>query len=432
MTATVDTRPAAPSPATGPVTPLQRPSWRAPISFAILGLAALVLFGILPAGGKTTTFVIGAPGTWFGLGSVSVPSKASAIILGVVCLLLAAWAALDVRSGRKPGRWVGALFGVAWVLAFLVWAIAGKSTSIVSLLQGSLVLAVPLAFGATGGLLGERAGVVNIAIEGELLMGAFGAALVASVTHSVYPGLVAAPLAGLVIGVLLALFTVTYKVNQIIVGVVLNVLAIGLTSFLFSSVLKPNSATLNSPPRMQVIRIPVLGDIPIIGPVLFRQTLLVYLLYVVLVVVSIALFRTRWGLRVRAVGEHPLAADTVGIDVQATRWRNVLLGALVAGLGGAFFTIGSVGAFAQQMTAGKGYIALAAMILGRWTPWGALAASLLFGFSNQLQLTLGVLQTPVPNQFMLMLPYLVTIVAVAGLVGRVRGPAAAGEPYTKE
>jgi len=412
--------------------PLTRRSWKAPIAFGVLGLAALVLFGLLGKSGEDTTFVISTDNDWVQIGPVSVPSKATAILLGVLMLLLAAYAAWRAWNRQPLGRWVGALFGVLWVLSFLAWAVAGKSMSLVGLLQGSLILAVPLAFGAMGGLLNERAGVVNIAIEGQLLTGAFGAAVVASVTHSVYAGLIAAPVAGLVIGSLLALFTVKYRVNQIIVGVVLNVFAVGLTSFLFSSVLKPNAATLNSPPRMPVIDIPVLSGIPIIGPVLFRQTLLVYLLYVAVVVITIALFRTRWGLRVRAVGEHPLAADTVGIDVQATRWRNVLLGSMVAGLGGAFFTIGSVGAFSQEMTAGKGYIALAAMILGRWTPVGALAAALLFGFSDKLQQVLGVLQTPVPNQFMLMLPYLVTIVAVAGLVGRVRGPAAAGEPYVKE
>ncbi|MBO9554643.1 ABC transporter permease [Cellulomonas sp.] len=412
--------------------PLTRRSWKAPIAFGVLGLAALVLFGFLGKSGEDTTFVISTDNDWVQIGPVAVPSKATAILLGVLMLLLAAYAAWRAWDRKPLGRWVGAVFGVLWVLSFLCWAVAGKSMSLVGLLQGSLILAVPLAFGAMGGLLNERAGVVNIAIEGQLLTGAFGAAVVASVTHSVYAGLIAAPVAGLVIGSLLALFTVKYKVNQIIVGVVLNVFAVGLTSFLFSSVLKPNAATLNSPPRMPVIDIPVLSGIPIIGPVLFRQTLLVYLLYVAVVVITIALFRTRWGLRVRAVGEHPLAADTVGIDVQATRWRNVLLGSMVAGLGGAFFTIGSVGAFSQEMTAGKGYIALAAMILGRWTPVGALAAALLFGFSDKLQQVLGVLQTPVPNQFMLMLPYLVTIVAVAGLVGRVRGPAAAGEPYVKE
>ncbi len=429
MTA-VDTQAPAATPAR--TEPLTRRSWKAPIAFGVLGLAALVLFGFLGKSGEDTTFVISTDNDWVQIGPVSVPSKATAILLGVLMLLLAAYAAWRAWDRKPLGRWVGALFGVLWVLSFLCWAVAGKSMSLVGLLQGSLILAVPLAFGAMGGLLNERAGVVNIAIEGQLLTGAFGAAVVASITHSVYAGLIAAPVAGLVIGSLLALFTVKYKVNQIIVGVVLNVFAVGLTSFLFSSVLKPNAATLNSPPRMPVIEIPVLSGIPIIGPVLFRQTLLVYLLYVAVFVITIALFRTRWGLRVRAVGEHPLAADTVGIDVQATRWRNVLLGSMVAGLGGAFFTIGSVGAFSQEMTAGKGYIALAAMILGRWTPVGALAAALLFGFSDKLQQVLGVLQTPVPNQFMLMLPYLVTIVAVAGLVGRVRGPAAAGEPYVKE
>ncbi|MNW53572.1 Branched-chain amino acid transport system / permease component [compost metagenome] len=338
---------------------------------------------------------------------------------------------MRVRADKPVGRWVLAVFGVLWVLTFLVWAVADKSTSIVSLLQGSLLLAVPLAFGALGGLLNERAGVVNIAIEGQLLTGAFGAAVLASVVGNAYVGLVAAPLAGLLIGAMLALFTVKYHVNQIIVGVVLNVFAVGLTSFLFSSVLKNDPATLNTPPRLPTLPIPLLSEIPIIGPVLFRQSIIVYLLYVAVIVISIALFRTRWGLRVRSVGEYPQAADTVGINVNRTRWGNVLLGSMVAGLGGAFFTIGSVGAFGQEMTAGKGYIALAAMILGRWSPWGALGAALLFGFADKLQQVLGVLETPIPNQFMLMLPYVVTIFAVAGLVGRVRGPAAAGEPYVK-
>jgi len=407
-------------------------AWRLPIVLGSLGLIALVLFGLLPAGGQETTFGLSTSSDFVHLGPVTVPSKATAVVLSVLALALAAYAAWCVSRARRVGRWVTIVFAVLWVLAFLTWAVAGKSTSLVSLLAGSLFLAVPLAFGALGGLIGERAGVVNIAIEGQLLTGAFGAAVFASIVSNAYLGLVAAPVAGLLIGALLALFTVKYHVNQIIVGVVLNVFAVGLTSFLYSSVLKENAATLNSPPRLPTLAIPVLGDIPVIGPVLFRQTLLVYLLYVAIVVVAIALFRTRWGLRVRAVGEYPAAADTVGIDVNRTRWGNVLLGSMVAGLGGAFFTVGSVGAFSQQMTAGKGYIALAAMILGRWSPWGALGAALLFGFSDKLQQVLGVLGTAIPNQFMLMLPYVVTIFAVAGLVGRVRAPAADGEPYIKE
>jgi len=406
-------------------------AYRLPIVLASFGVLSLVVFGVLGSAGSTTTFGVSTSTDFFMIDPIQLPSQITATVLSVLALLLAAYSFLRVRQGLRVGTWVPVVFGIIWVFTFLVWAVTDKSTSLVSLFQGSLLLAVPLAFGALGGLLNERAGVVNIAIEGQLLLGAFGAAVFGSITGNAYLGLVAAPVAGLLIGSLLALFTVKYSVNQIIVGVVLNVFAVGLTSFLFSSVLKENAATLNSPPRLSTLPIPLLSEIPVLGPVLFRQSIIVYLLYIAVAVIAVALFRTRWGLRVRAVGEHPQAADTVGINVNKTRWGNVLLGSAVAGLGGAFFTLGSVGAFGQEMTAGKGYIALAAMILGRWSPVGALGAALLFGFADKLQQVLGVLETPIPNQFMLMLPYVVTIFAVAGLVGRVRGPAAAGEPYVK-
>ena len=175
----------------------------------------------------------------------------------------------------------------------------------------------------------------------------------------------------------------------------------------------------------------MLADIPIIGPMLFNQTVIVYLMYVTVIAVYLGLFHTRWGLRLRAVGEHPQAADTVGINIARTRFWNVSLGGAIAGLGGAFFTLGSVGAFNKEMTAGAGYIALAAVIFGQWDPIRATLAALLFGFASNLQNTLGVIGSPVPSEFMLMLPYVVTIFAVAGLVGKVRGPAAAGKPYVK-
>ncbi len=232
-------------------------------------------------------------------------------------------------------------------------------------------------------------------------------------------------------GLLLVLFSIKYVVNQIIVGVVLNVLVIGVTSYLFSTVLKENPDTWNNPPGLPVISIPVLSQIPILGPVLFRQTALVYIMYVVVILLQIMVFKSRWGLRLRSVGEHPKAADTVGIKVNRTRLRATVLGGAVAGLGGAFFTVAAGLAFGKEMTGGKGYIALAAMILGRWSPKGALAAALLFGFANNLQLQLSIIQTPIPSQIMLMTPYIVTIFAVAGLVGRVRPPAAEGIPYTK-
>jgi len=212
---------------------------------------------------------------------------------------------------------------------------------------------------------------------------------------------------------------------------VLNVLVIGVTSYLFSTVLASDASTFNSPPGLPVIPIPVLSQIPVLGPVLFRQTVLVYAMYVIVALLQVMIFRSRWGLRLRAVGEHPKAADTVGIKVNRTRMRNTILGGAVAGLGGAFFTVAAGLAFGKEMTNGKGYIALAAMILGRWSPKGALAAALLFGFANNLQLQLNIIGTPIPSQIMLMTPYVVTIFAVAGLVGKVRAPAAEGIPYVK-
>lgn len=281
------------------------------------------------------------------------------------------------------------------------------------------------------GVLSERVGVVNIAIEGQLLAGAFTSAIVATVTGNPFIGLLAAAVAGVLVSFVLAAFAIKYFVDQVIVGVVLNVLVVGLTSFLFSQLLSPHADTLNSPPRFPRLPIPVLADIPIIGPMLFNQTVIVYLMYVTVIAVYLGLFHTRWGLRLRAVGEHPQAADTVGINIARTRFWNVSLGGAIAGLGGAFFTLGSVGAFNKEMTAGAGYIALAAVIFGQWDPIRATLAALLFGFASNLQNTLGVIGSPVPSEFMLMLPYVVTIFAVAGLVGKVRGPAAAGKPYVK-
>jgi simple sugar transport system permease protein len=303
---------------------------------------------------------------------------------------------------------------------------------VVGLFAGAVALAIPLVFGALGGVLGERSGVVNIAIEAQLLFGAFAAAVVASMARTPWVGLLSAMAAGVLVAALLGLFAITYKVDQVIVGVVLNVLVVGLTNFLFRQVLTPNADALNSPERFSIVPIPVLGQIPLIGPALFRQTPLVYLLYVIVAVVSYALYRTRWGLRVRAVGEHPTAADTVGIRVNRTRWRTILLAGAIAGLGGAYFSLVSVSGFNREMTGGAGFIALAAVIFGKWDPIRATLAALLFGFASNLQGVLSVIGSPVPSQFMLMLPYVVTIFAVAGLVGRSRPPAADGVAYTPQ
>ncbi|MBO0884386.1 MAG: ABC transporter permease, partial [Mycobacterium sp.] len=243
--------------------------------------------------------------------------------------------------------------------------------------------------------------------------------------------LIVSPLAGILFAWLLAVFTIRYVVNQIIVGVVLNVLVYGLTDFLYGRLLNPYADTLNSPPTFQPISIPLLSDIPVLGPVLFDQTIVVYLMYVLVALVHVMLFHSKWGLRVRAVGEHPDAADTAGINVNSVRFRQVLLGGAVSGLGGAYYTLVNAGQFTEEMTAGGGFIALAAMIMGRWTPVGALFAALLFGFADNLQNILNIIRFPIPSELMQMAPYVLTILAVAGLVGRIRPPASNGVPYVK-
>lgn len=422
--------PAAPPGAGGRVVE-RPPSWKVPLTLGAFAALALLVFGVGAEAGQTSTFGISTGSQALQIEPVSLPTRGTATVLSLACAGLAALAAFLVSRRRRLPLAVPTGFAALWLLAFLVWAIAGSRISLTGLLAGSVLAAVPLVFGALSGVLCERAGVINIAIEGQLLSGAFLSAVVASLTGSLAAGLVAAPVAGLLVGSMLALFAIRYVVDQIIVGVVLNVLVIGLTSFFYGRVLSPQADTWNQPGTFDRIAVPVLSEIPVLGPVLFNQSVVVYLMYAAVAAVHVALFRTRWGLRVRAVGEHPTAADTVGIDVNRVRVRNVLLGGAMAGLGGAFFTLGSVGAFGREMTAGQGFIALAAMIFGRWSPVGALFAALLFGFANSLQQVLGVIGTPIPSEFMLMAPYLATIFAVAGLVGRVRAPAADGQPYVK-
>jgi ABC-type uncharacterized transport system permease subunit len=254
------------------------------------------------------------------------------------------------------------------------------------------------------------------------------------VTGSLVAGALGGAAVGALVGALLAVFAIRYLVNQVILGVVINLLVLGLTSFLYSQLLQPNAQSLNQPGFFTPVVVPFLSDIPVLGPLLFRGNLLVYATYLIFAAVQVALFRTRWGLRTRAVGEHPKAADTLGIDVNRLRFRNSLLAGSIAGLAGAYISIGSVGGFNSNMTAGRGFIALAAVIFGRWSPVGALGASLLFAFCTAVQTLLSIVGTTVaiPSQFLAMLPYVATIVVVAGVVGRVSAPAADGVPYVKQ
>ena len=233
------------------------------------------------------------------------------------------------------------------------------------------------------------------------------------------------------VGLVLASFAIRFLVDQIVLGVVINLLVSGLTGFLYDRLMVPNANAYNNASTFGPIKIPGLGDIPIIGPIFFDSTIFLYLTYAAIIVVQVGLFSTRWGLRVRAVGEHPTAADTVGIRVLGIRYRNLVLGGMLAGIGGAYLTLGSVGTFSKDMSSGLGYIALAAMIFGRWTPLGATAAALLFGFTTALGSFLGSITVPISPFILAMAPYVATIIAVAGLVGRVRAPAADGKPYLR-
>jgi ABC-type uncharacterized transport system permease subunit len=394
-----------------------------------LGVLSAVLFGAL-ATDQQARFTLSETE---GGAALEINGTIGAIGFGIITA--AAGAAL---LAGVPKRWFTPLLGVGvvgFVLSFLCWQVSAAPTGqnfmpLVNVVRGTFILALPLIFGALAGVLSERSGVVNVAIEGQLLMGAFSGALFGSISGNVWVGLVAAALGGALISLLLAVFAIRYLVDQVVMGIVLNLLAVGVTGFLYERLMQTNAEKYNSAPRFGTWEIPLLKDIPLLGPALFRGNIFLYLGLLLVLVIHVALFRTRWGLRTRSVGEHPTAADTLGVKVLGLRYRNVLLAGVVAGIGGASYTL-ALYSFTKNMIGGKGFIALAALIFGRWSPTGALLAALFFGFADQLGTYLGAINSIIPSQFLAMLPYLATILAVAGLVGRVRAPAADGKPYIK-
>jgi general nucleoside transport system permease protein len=360
----------------------------------------------------------------------TVPAAPVAYVAGILTVLLGlVWLAVPRR------RWFGLVMGVGiglFVIALICWLASASpfaSVDVVGLLTNAIGYSVPLILGALCGVMCERSGVINVAIEGQMLAGAWAAALIGTVIGAT-AGIVAGAFAGALIGWLLAVFAIRYLVNQVVLGVVLNVFAAGLTGFFYDAFMQPHQQSLNEPPLLDPVKIPLLGDIPVLGPLLFDTSVIVYIMYVLIAAVDVWLFRTRWGLRTRAVGEHPKAADTVGIRVLGMRYRNVIIGGAIAGVGGSYF-IFQVGQFQKNITSGQGFIALAALIFGRWSPRGAVAAALLFGFASAMQTTLSINAPSIPSNVVAMVPYLATILAVAGLVGKVRAPAADGEPYVK-
>lgn len=408
----------------------ERRRFRGLITMAILSLFALAVFAVLPAQGSPVTYGFVLGGEWILIKEWVIDSKLASTIFAIFSIVTVIASGI-LFAMRRSSRILSFIFGVAFLMSFLSWAAAGKFVPFTGLLQGALLLSVPLIFGAMAGVLSERSGVINIAIEGQLLAGAFVSGVLASLFANNWLGLLFAPFAGALIALLLAVFAIKYGIDQVILGFVLNVLVIGLTNFLYKKLLIPYQSDWNSAVAFTPIEIPLLSKIPLIGPIFFAQSIIVYLMYIAVTLIHVALFKSKWGLRTRAVGENPTAAESVGIDVNRLRFKNVLLAGAVAGLGGAFFTLGAVGSFSKEMTAGKGFIALAALIFGRWSPMGAVGAALIFGFADNLQGLLTIIGTPIPSEFMLMAPYIATIIAVSGFIGKVRAPAADGIAYKR-
>ena len=357
------------------------------------------------------------------------------LLLVFALFTLAAGAVFLIGRFPKDCRTAaGVIAGLSILVGFVVWAAASSAVpfTLTSQLNLTLAYSTPLLFGVLAGVLSERAGVVNIAIEGQFLAAAFAASVLFSVTQSFLAALTAAAIAGLLMGAVLALFTLKYLVDHVIVGVVVNLLATGLTGFIFQQLVARDPKTFGTVSPMPVFAVPALSDIPFIGPILFTQRPLTFMALLAVPLVWFLLHRTKWGLRVRAVGEHPRAADTVGIKVISTKAQSVLLGGIFAGLGGAYFTVGFVGAFQDNnITAGNGFIALAAVIMGRWHPVLGAGTALFFGFTRALAQSIKLMSLPIPSEFIEMLPYVATIIAVAGLVGRVHPPAADGAHFVK-
>jgi simple sugar transport system permease protein len=407
-----------------------RESWKTPAIMGSIAFVIFVFFGILgrPA---NVSFQLSGPKELIQLGNLDVSSQFLGTVTGVLLLLISAFVALQVRKNIKVSIWYSMLFGAISLVALLGWLAADNVVPVAFILGAALVLSVPIALGAMAGVMSERVGVVNIAIEGQLLTGAFMAAVVSTITGNQIVGLISAMITAAIFSALLAVMAIKYLAQQIIVGVVLNVLAIGITNFLYQQWLTENESTVNYPGTLPIISIPFLADIPILGPVLFQNRITVFLSIGIVILLWFVLFKTKLGLRARSVGENPLAADTVGINVGRTRFWWVTLGGLLAGLGGAALTIGGSGSFGREMSGGLGFIALAVMILGRWHPIYAAAAALLFGFSIILRIWANQVSPGIPTDFIIMVPYLVTLIAVVGFVGRSRPPAADGIPYVK-
>ena len=394
-----------------------------------VGLLIYLLFGPDTESGVTTTFGMNLAGSAaIKIPDLVVPARPVVYLMAAVAVFIGAFHL--ARGMRSTGALIGTI-AFTFIVAFITWAAQDKSFNLTGMISSSFVRATPIALAALCGVISERSAVINIGIEGIMLISAQVAVITATISQNLYVGLISALLAGALVAALHAFLVIRFKVDQIVSGVAINIVGAGTTSFISSRFLEKATDTLNNSGTFPIITIPLLSKIPVLGPTLFENNIIIYLMVILVVVLQIMLFKTPWGLRTRAVGEHPKAADTLGVNVYLVRYINVIIGGMIAGLGGAYFTIGSVGRFDEIMTAGRGFIGLAAMIFGKWNPIGAFSSSLIFGFADSLQVKLQILRVPIPSEFLLMAPYIVTMIILTGVVGRAIPPAADGQPYEK-
>lgn len=395
-------------------------------------IEAICLFLLLTdSNGKVSTFVLSSrrAGVDISAPDLVIPTWASILTLGIVIGLAGLWQLLKDFNKRTNSILI-AMVGIG-ILAFLIWATRDKSLNLTGMLVTSVIQATPIGLAALSGIYSERSGVVNIGIEGMMLMGAFVSVIIASVTHNLYLGFLAGALSGLILGLLHAVLSIRYRINQIVSGTGIIILALGITTYGYRAFLNPIPALNDPGPILASLPIPLLWRIPVIGPILFNQSPVIYILFFLIIFTQFFYNYTKWGLRIRSVGENPKAADTLGINVFALRYISVLISGMIAGFAGSYMSIGSVGFFNEGMSAGKGFLGLAAMIFGNWNPGGALLGSLIFGFFDSWQDKLSILQVGIPSEFLQMAPYIATMIILAGFIGRSRMPAADGTPYKK-
>ena len=409
-------------------------------AFIVLGLVIFLQAQAMESDLITTlTLETTSAGESPSIGAIDVPTAGYLTVIGILFVLSGTLNLADRPKSRwrRIGLAAMAVCGLLFIPTVIIAAAAGSQTNLTTIIAESLRLATPLAIGAMAGIWCERAGIVNIAIEGMMLFAAcFGFTTLFFLRGAALPletaqllAVIIAVLSGGLIALLHGWLSITFRTDQIVSGTVINILAVGVTSFVRREYLLSTEA---GAAKLGNFAIPILSELPVIGDAIFTNQPIFFMMFATLALTHIVMFNTRWGLRTRAVGEHPHAADTLGINVNRTRWTNVVISGMIAGLAGAWFSLEATGSFNDGMTRGAGFIALAAMIFGKWTPIGAFGAALLFGFSDSLGIRLQIMDVGFPVQFLQMVPYAVTLVVLAGFIGRASPPKAIGQPYVKE